>query len=70
MIRLRDYQQQCIAGVRNAFRAGRRSPLLVSPTGSGKTVMSAFIANGTSAKGNRVLILVHRQELVDQTCRT
>lgn len=70
MIRLRDYQQQCIEGVRNAYRAGKRSPLLVSPTGSGKTVMFAFISNGTSAKGHRVLILVHRSELVDQVCKT
>ena len=70
MIHLRDYQGECIGGIRDAYRAGRRSPLLVSPTGSGKTVMFAYIANGTSKKGNRVLILVHRQELVDQTCRT
>ncbi len=70
MIHLRDYQADCIGGIRDAYRAGRRSPLLVSPTGSGKTVMFAYIANGTSRKGNRVLILVHRQELVDQTVRT
>jgi DNA repair protein RadD len=70
MIRLRDYQQGCIHEIRQAYRSGLRAPLLVSPTGSGKTVMFAYIANGTSAKGNSVLILVHRQELVDQTCRT
>jgi superfamily II DNA or RNA helicase len=70
MIHLRDYQADCIHDIREAYRAGRRSPLLVSPTGSGKTVMFAYIANGTSRKGNRVLILVHRQELVDQTVRT
>jgi superfamily II DNA or RNA helicase len=70
MIDLRDYQQDCIGGVRGAYRTGKRSPLLVSPTGSGKTVMFAYIADGTSKKGNKVLILVHRQELVDQTCKT
>jgi DNA repair protein RadD len=70
MISLRDYQNDCIGGIRQAYRSGRRSPLLVSPTGSGKTVMFAYISQGTSAKGNRVLILVHRSELVDQTCRT
>lgn len=70
MISLRDYQNQLVTDVRNAYRAGKKSPLVVSPTGSGKTVMFAYIANGTSAKGHRVLILVHRQELVDQTCRT
>jgi superfamily II DNA or RNA helicase len=70
VIHLRDYQSDCIGEIRAAYRAGRRSPLLVSPTGSGKTVMFAYISQGTSRKGNRVLILVHRQELVDQTCRT
>jgi superfamily II DNA or RNA helicase len=70
MINLRDYQQDCIGGIRGAYRVGKRAPLLVSPTGSGKTVMFAFIADGTSKKGNKVLILVHRQELVDQTCKT
>lgn len=70
MIQLRDYQLDLVAGVRNAYRVGKRAPLVVSPTGSGKTVLFAFIAQGTSAKGNGVVILVHRQELVDQTCRT
>ena len=70
MITLRDYQLDLVDGVRAAYRAGKRSPLVVSPTGSGKTVLFAYIAQGTSAKGNGVVILVHRQELVDQTCRT
>ena len=70
MIQLRDYQLDLVDGVRAAYRAGKRSPLVVSPTGSGKTVLFAYIAQGTSAKGNGVVILVHRQELVDQTCRT
>lgn len=70
MIQLRDYQTDLVSDVRNAFRAGKKAPLVVSPTGSGKTVLFAYIADGTSRKGNTVLILVHRQELVDQTCKT
>ena len=70
MIQLRDYQLELVDGVRDSYRSGKRSPLVVSPTGSGKTVLFAYIAQGTSAKGNSVVILVHRQELVDQTCRT
>jgi superfamily II DNA or RNA helicase len=70
MITLRDYQLDLVDGVRGSYRSGKRSPLVVSPTGSGKTVLFAYIAQGTSAKGNSVVILVHRQELVDQTCRT
>lgn len=70
MIRLRDYQQLGVSDIRNAYRAGKKAPLYVAPTGSGKTVLFAYISDGTSRKGNTVLILVHRQELVDQTSRT
>jgi DNA repair protein RadD len=70
MITLRDYQLGLVDGVRKSYQSGKRSPLVVAPTGSGKTVLFAYIAQGTAAKGNGVVILVHRQELVDQTCRT
>jgi DNA repair protein RadD len=70
MIILRDYQNTLADQVRNSYRSGRRAPLVVSPTGSGKTVLFAYMAQGAAAKGNPVVILVHRQELVDQTCRT
>lgn len=70
MIRLRDYQSDLVDGIRNSFRSGKRAPMAVAPTGSGKTVLFSHIAKGTSAKGNRVMILVHRQELLEQTSRT
>jgi DNA repair protein RadD len=42
--------------------------LLVSPTGSGKTVMFCWLAaEAALRRGKRIAILVHRQELVDQT---
>jgi superfamily II DNA or RNA helicase len=41
--------------------------LYVAPTGSGKTVLFAHIAEGAAAKGKRVLVLLHRIELVRQT---
>jgi DNA repair protein RadD len=43
--------------------------LAVLPTGGGKTVCFSYIAQAASIKGNRVLILVHRQELLDQASR-
>jgi superfamily II DNA or RNA helicase len=70
MITLRDYQETLVDSVRDSFRTGKKSPLVVSPTGSGKTVLFAYISDRTAAKGNKVLILVHRQELVDQTTKT
>lgn len=66
---LREYQEQGVSNIRDAFRRGRRSVAFVAPTGSGKTVVMSYIANGAKAKGNRMTILVHRQELVRQTAK-
>lgn len=63
-------QETCIAGLRGAFAADYHSPLLVSPTGSGKTVMFSYLAAKLLAAGQRVAILVHRDELVDQVSGT
>ncbi len=66
MLTLRPYQEAGIAAIREAYRSGRNAPLYVLPTGGGKTVCFAAIAHGAAAKGNTVLILTHRIELVDQ----
>lgn len=70
MIALRDYQEQIISDLRHAFTTGCRAPLLVAPTGSGKTVLFSYIASQAAIKGNGTLILVHRQELLRQTSDT
>lgn len=49
------------------YQKGGRAPLAVLPTGAGKTVVFAWIAKQAAAKGNRVMILVHRDFLLDQT---
>ena len=69
MIQLREYQERGVDGIRDAFRNGRRSIAYIAPTGSGKTVVMSYIANGARAKGNRMMIVVHRQELVKQTSK-
>ena len=67
MLPLRPYQSSGIASIREAFGPMRkRAPLYVLPTGGGKTRMFSAIAHGASLKGNRVYILSHRQELIDQ----
>lgn len=63
---LRAYQQRAIADTRAAIARGSRAPLLVLPTGGGKTIIFSVIAQSAAAKGNRVLILVHRRELIHQ----
>lgn len=69
MIELRDYQLDGIERIRGAYRAGARSVLLVSPTGSGKTVLFAFVVAGALARGSRVWIIAHRAELLGQISR-
>lgn len=67
---LRPYQQTAIDDVRGAFIAGNRRVLLVAPTGAGKTVMFSYIAKHAALKGNRIAILAHREELLEQISRT
>lgn len=66
-LHLRDYQQEGVNALRQRFRAGDRNVLYQLPTGGGKTVVFSYITEGASRRGNRVLILVHRQELIRQT---
>ena len=63
---LRPYQQQAIADLRMAYRSGAHAPLLVAPTGAGKTIILAAITQCAAARGRRILILVHRRELIHQ----
>ena len=65
-MQLRPYQQQAITDLRLAFRSGARAPLLVAATGAGKTIILAAITQAVAARGRRVLILVHRRELIRQ----
>lgn len=67
---LRPYQTDLENGVRQAYRQGYKSPCIVLPCGGGKSVIIADIAKQTTAKGNRVLFLVHRRELCDQIRNT
>jgi DNA repair protein RadD len=68
-MQLRPYQTQLVTEIRGQYQLGRKAVLAVLPTGGGKTVCFAHIAQAASVKGNRVLILVHRQELLDQASR-
>jgi len=69
VITLRPYQSDAVERVREALRSGCRAPLLVAPTGAGKTVIFSFVAAGAASKGKRVLILCHRKELIRQASR-
>ena len=67
---LREYQKQGVDNIRFSYMQGRKSVLYVLPTGGGKTVIFSHIAEQAAKKGNRVCILVHRTELVDQSSKS
>lgn len=58
---LYEFQERAVNSVREAWGHGKRV-CLVSPTGSGKTVMGQALTNG-----ERVLWVVHNKELLQQT---
>lgn len=63
---LRPYQIEKINEARALISQGKKSICLVAPTGSGKTVICAYIIQSAINKGKRVLFLAHRRELIDQ----
>ena len=66
-MKLRAYQSTGLTSIRESLREGSHAPLYVLPTGGGKTIVFSEVARGARAKGNRVLILVHRREILEQT---
>lgn len=69
---LRDYQTSEINAVRDSFRHGHKRVLAVLPCGAGKTVIFAYMSKRhiELSPNNKVLFLVHRKELIDQTVDT
>src|SRR5512139_1990681 len=71
-IKLRDYQREAIDAVFAAWSESMRRPAIVLPTGAGKTVVFSALAREfrgseyAGGYGPRVMILAHRDELVDQ----
>ena len=63
---LRPYQQQARDRIHAEWDAGHTRTLLVLPTGTGKTIVFASVAADQVRAGNRVLILAHRGELLEQ----
>jgi DNA repair protein RadD len=57
---LRPYQAGDITRIRASYASGARCVLYQAPTGSGKTVLFSEIVRGAAARGNRVVILGHR----------
>lgn len=68
MLKPRDYQQKSIDNILNKFNNVDRL-LYTLPTGGGKTIVFSLLANIWKDKvGGKVLILCHREELINQSC--
>lgn len=63
---LRPYQEEAKAAIFKQWDCGNLRTLLVLPTGCGKTVVFAKVAEECVRNGDRVLILAHRGELLEQ----
>jgi superfamily II DNA or RNA helicase len=64
---LRDYQAAFIGDFNREVSLGRHKVMGVAPTGSGKTVIAAETVRQAASRGECVLFLVHRRELVRQS---
>ena len=63
---LRPYQKEAKEAVFKQWDSGVKKTLLVLPTGTGKTIVFAKITEECVRRGNRVLIMAHRGELLEQ----
>lgn len=63
---LRPYQEIARQKVQEEWESGKKRTLLVLPTGTGKTIVFSKIIEDRVRKGERVLVIAHRGELLEQ----
>lgn len=63
---LRPYQSEAVEAILAEWERQNDKTLVVLPTGTGKTIVFANVAERCVRLGHRVLILAHRGELLDQ----
>ncbi|HMW08028.1 MAG TPA: DEAD/DEAH box helicase [Leptospiraceae bacterium] len=63
---LYPYQEKSIQAINNEWEKGIKKTLLILPTGCGKTTVFSEIIDQHHKKGQRVLMLAHREELLTQ----
>lgn len=64
MFNPREYQSRCINATRDYFRQGLTDVMMVGPPGAGKGDIICFMATEAVKKGLRVLIAVHKRDLI------
>ena len=70
MIQLRPYQKELVENIRKSWKKGNKHVIMQLSTGGGKTVIFSYIAQKSAAKGSKILVLTHRDELLSQTSGT
>lgn len=68
-LELRPYQQEALAAALEALAVGGR-PVLQLATGTGKSLIIAALAEHYRAAGQRVWVLTHIQQLIEQNAAT
>lgn len=63
-MKLRSYQTESIDAIGKHWATGEQRAAVILPTGAGKTVIFSELARQLEAQKQRVVILVHREELV------
>ena len=66
MMTLRPYQEAAKRAVQAQWSQGILKTLLILPTGTGKTIVFSSIIEDAVRAGGRVLVLAHREELLQQ----
>lgn len=64
---LRSHQAAAVDMLRESISRGHRRPILFAPCAFGKTICAAHLSALSTSKGNKVLFIVHRRLLAEQT---
>lgn len=67
MIIPRPRQQKAIDDLRSAYRRGFKAPILIAPTGFGKSATAICMIHSALEKGNRVWFIAHLKEILNDT---
>lgn len=66
-MQLRPRQTKAIDDLRLAYKSGKRAPILVAPTGFGKTAVASVIIKSSIERGKKIWFLAHLEEILQDT---
>jgi len=64
---LHDHQREAIEKLRESYRKGKKRPVMMAPTGTGKTRIAGEITSLMEKRDKKVVFTVPRIDLIDQT---